>query len=83
MKKVYLIAAGSADDSGVFRLYTWNGEAVEKPVPVTSAAAITAAKIEPEGVTPVPGFQSAALVGDGTAGAPFHAGMWVDFGAAK
>ncbi len=81
-KRRYLIVAGSAEDREAFRLYTWSGEADEKPVAVTSAAATAAAKIEPEGVTPVPGCQSAVLVGDGSAGAPFHKGQWVDFSAA-
>lgn len=81
--RVYLIVAGSADDAGVFRLYTWTGEAGDKPEPLASPEALAAAKIEPEGVTPVPGRKSAALVGDGAAGAPFHAGIWVDFGGAK
>ena len=79
----YLIAAGSADDGSDFRLYTWSGEDGANPVMLTSPAAAAAAKIEPEGVTPVPGRQSAALVGDGVAGAPFHTGIWLDFGAAK
>ena len=79
----YLIVAGSADDGGVFRLYTWSGESNDRPVAVTSPAAAAAAKIEPEGVTPVPGRKSAALVGDGVAGAPYHAGSWVDFAGGK
>ncbi len=82
-KRCFLIVAGSADDAGVYRLFTWSGEVTAKPVAMTSAAAAAAAKLEPEGVTPVPGCKSAAIVGDGTAGAPFHAGTWVDFTAAK
>ncbi len=82
-KRHYLIVAGSADDNEVYRLYTWSGEVNDMPAAVTSAAASAAAKIEPEGVTPVPGFQSTVLVGDGVAGAPFHKGMWMDFSAAK
>ena len=31
---------------------------------------------------PVPGWKVAAVVGDGSAGAPSHTGMWVDFGPA-
>ncbi len=82
-KRCFLIIAGSADDAGAYRLFTWSGETAAKPVAMTSAAAVAAAKIEPEGVSPVPGYMSAALVGDGTAGAPYHAGTWVDFAAAK
>lgn len=81
--RAYLIAAGSADDGGVFQLYTWSGEVKDQPVAVTSPAAAAAAKIKPEGVTPVPGRESAALVGDGVAGAPFHVGIWVDFRGTK
>ena len=82
-KRVYLIVAGSAEDTERFRFYTWSGEANDKPAAVTSVSAAAAVKIGPEGVTPVPGRQSAAVVGDGTAGAPFHSGMWVDFAAGK
>lgn len=79
---VYLIAAGGADDKKVFRFYTWSGEAGAAPEEVKTPSALAAAKLEPEGITPVPGWKVAAIVGDGNAGAPYHAGMWVDFGPA-
>ncbi len=79
-RKSYLIAAGSADDAKVFRFYTWTGDANAAPVAVKTESALAAAKLEPEGLTPVPGSKCTAVVGDGSAGAPFHAGIWVDFG---
>lgn len=80
---VYLIAAGSADDRAVYRFFTWTGESKDAPVAVTTASALKAAAIEPEGLTPVAGFSSIAVVGDGSAGAPYHKGIWVDFGTGK
>jgi hypothetical protein len=80
---VYLIIAGSADERSVFRCYTWTGEPGAAPVPVNSASAAKASSIDPEGVTPVPGYTAAAVVCDGVAGAPYHKGMWVEFGGAS
>jgi hypothetical protein len=79
---VYLIIAGSADERSVFRCYTWTGEPGAAPVPVNSASAAKTVSIGPEGVTPVPGYTAAAVVGDGAPGAPYHKGMWVEFGGA-
>ena len=79
----YLIAAGSADEGKVFRFYTWTGEPAAAPLVVQTPSALAAAKLEPEGIAPLPGTTLAAVVGDGTAGALFHTGMWVDFGAGK
>ncbi len=76
----YLIVAGSAGDAKVFRFYTWTGEASAAPREVKTPSARAAAKLEPEGVTPVPGCKSAIVVGDRGAGLPWHTGMWVDFG---
>jgi hypothetical protein len=81
-KKVYLIVAGSADDAGVFRFYTWSGEMKDAPVPVTTPSAAAGVKIRPEGVTPFPGGKPAVVVGD-NANASFHKAMWVDFGGKK
>ena len=79
-RKAYLIIAGAAGDQKRFRCYTWSGEAAAAPVLVTGPSALAVVELEPEGVTPVPGWKSAAVVGDGTAGAPYHKAMWVDFG---
>jgi len=79
----YLIAAGSAGDAKVFRFYTWTGDAGAAPREVKTPSALAAAKLDPEGITPVPGCQSAVVVGDHGAGKPWHPGMWVDFGGAR
>ena len=81
-RKAYLIAAGSADDGKVFHFYTWNGDPGTDPDQVKTSSALAAAKLEPEGLTPVPGWKVVAVVGDGSPGSPWHAGMWVDFGPA-
>ncbi|HEX2749080.1 MAG TPA: DUF3616 domain-containing protein [Verrucomicrobiales bacterium] len=81
--RVYLISAGSPDDGGVFRFYTWTGNAADAPVAVTTPSAVAAARLDPEGLTPIPGMKSAVIVGDGEAKAPVHKGMWVDFGTGK
>jgi hypothetical protein len=81
--KVYLIAAGSAGDAKAFRFYTWTGDPAAAPVQVKTRSALDAAEIDPEGITPVPGYKVAAVVGDAGAGAPSHTGMWVDFGGGK
>ncbi len=81
--RVYLISAGSPDDGGVFRFYTWTGSATDAPLAVTTPSAVAAVKLDPEGITPVPGMKSAVIVGDGEAKAPVHKGMWVDFGTGK
>lgn len=76
----YLIVAGTATDGKDFRFFTWNGEAESAPQRVTTPSATAAAKLDPEGVAPLPGFKSAIIVGDGESSARFHTGMWVDFG---
>jgi hypothetical protein len=81
-RHVYLIAAGAPDDRKIFRFYTWTGDAATAPAAVKTPSAVAAAKLEPEGLTPVPGWKVTAIVGDGEAGAPLHTGMWVDFGIA-
>ncbi len=83
VRGVYLIIAGSADDRIDYRFFTWTGEVKDAPVPVTTGGAGKAAGIEPEGVTPVAGYSSAAVVGDNPPGAPYHKGIWVDFRAGK
>lgn len=77
-RNVYLIVAGSPEDRPVFRIYTWTGDVKDAPVTVTSASAVKAGTIDPEGITPVPGWKSVAVVGDGSAKANFHEGIWVD-----
>ncbi len=79
----YLIAAGNAGGTKSFRLFSWSGKEGESPAPLTSPEARAAEKIDPEGITPVPGRKAAAVVGDGSAGTPYHEGRWLDFGAAK
>jgi hypothetical protein len=79
----YLIAAGSAGDAKVFRFFTWTGDPAVPPREVKTPSALAAAKLDPEGITPVPGGKCAAVVGDHGSGAPWHAGMWVDFGVGK
>ena len=79
----YLIAAGNAAGGKPLRLYTWSGKPEDSPQPVKTPSAQGAEAIHPEGIAPVPGRKSAAIVGDGTQGARFHEGRWVDFGTEK
>ncbi len=75
----YWIAAGVAGEgTESFTLYLWTGDPAQPPQQITTPSAGACAGLEPEGLAPVGDGRSAIIVGDGSAGSPWHAGMVVE-----